>query len=956
MLKVFCLDGRGMALVADLAVETAVSKLIEELTDFGCQTMQHKKYWYELQGFLQTTGPLINSLIDVLRNSGQGTERFRPFFEALHESLQEAKAFKQRGEPRLVHWPQRWKMSKNMQQIQAHIKELVPLAHVVGVAVDGEVLSQVAASLEKAIQQERSDLAADVLDGTSQGKLCDPMPIPANEFVVGQENDVLAVKKLLLHPGMAGDTENWMIGIVGMGGSGKTTLAKTVCKEPDVMVHFDCISMVIISLAPDIWRSQQQIWKDLVGEPFPRFADSKEGKMQLLEKLEGKKVLLVTDDVWNASHIDCLKVINPLNGSRILVTTRSKKVVAGQAKVHIHELSELTHRAAIRLFCHHAFHTREPPSYLEDDVESVVQECSMLPLALEVIGSLMASEASGVEEEVWHATLDGCAKKLRYRQTLLVQDGQTAEDKLLASLRLSFESLNEMEKQCFLLFASFAEDYRLLVSDVIDMWIAANKVDRNEAIIMWQYLVSISLIKWDRVGAPGFQSSDVQLEMGATGFQDVMSDSCYVHDLVRDMALKIAADGSIAERTQLFFPGPEPSFAEIVRLLPPEVMAKELSFASQCVGDWDWGVRMPNMRVLLLRDTTVWAVSPNILLMTQLCILDLAYSKIVTLPEGISDLRTLRLLQLDGCKELERLPSNMGALSHLSVLSLRFCTRLEFLPESVGSLQGLFAFHAPGCKFVALPATIGLLEKLHHLDISYCEDLNELPPELCHLTCLEALNLAGLLTLHLLPKNLGNLKSLKKLIIAGCVRLTNLPDSLSLLTKLEVLDMQACHAIQRLPNEIGALQRLRKLYMNKCWESRVCELPSSMSRLKSLEILGLDVLSTGFGVISEHFLGPGIDCWFGGYLPSLLKERIEMGDVKIEQDLHKQSILTFKKVCQLLLLPHSSKCIMRFWKTHTNMFLISIPIIGHVHQSSPIKMIVFNISELWMQMGACFGM
>ena len=476
---------------------------------------------------------------------------------------------------------------------------------------------------------------------------------------------------------------------------------------------------------------------------------------------------------------------------------------------------------------------------------------------------------------------------------MALRDGQTAEDKLFGSLRLSFESLNDMEKRCFLLFASFAEDYRLLVSDVIDTWSAANKVDRNEAIIMWQHLVSISLIKWDRVGALGFQLSDVELEMGATGFEDVMSDSCYVHDLVRDMALKIAADGSIAERTQLFYPGPKPSFSEVVHLLPPEIMAEELSFASQSVGDWGWGVRMPNMRVLLLRDTTMWAVSPNILLMTQLCILDLAYSKIVTLPEGISDLRTLRLLQLDGCKELERLPSNMGALSQLSMLSLRFCTHLDFLPESVGLLQELFAFHAAGCKFAALPATIGHLGKLHHLDISYCEDFKELPPEFCNLTCLEALNLAGLLTLESLPEDLGNLKNLKKLIIAGCVRLTSLPESLCLLTKLEMLDMQACYGIKQLPKEIGALERLRKLYINKCWSY----LPTSMNRLKSLEILGLNVSSTNFGQY-QHVLGPGIDCWFRGHLPYVLKERIEKGEVKIEQDLHEQSILMLKKVRQ----------------------------------------------------------
>ena len=825
-----------MALVADLVVETAVSKLIKELTDFGCRTVRYKKYWDELQNFLQTTGPVVNGLVDVLRNSGQCSERFRPIFEALHESLQEAKGFKQRGEPRLLHWPRRWKMSKNMQQIQAHIKELVPLAHAAGVVVNAERLSQVEASLDKAIKQERSDLAAEVLDGAIHGNLCNPNPIPTNEFVVGQENDVLAVKKLLLHPEMARNTKNWIIGIVGMGGSGKTTLAKTICNEPDVMGHFDRISMVIISLAPDIQRSQQQIWKDLVGESFPRFVDSMEGKMQLSQRLEGKKVLLVTDDVWDARHIDCLNVINPLNGSKILVTTRSKKVIR-QSEAHIHELSELTHCAAITLFCHHAFHTREPPSYLEDDVENVVQECSVLPLALEVIGSLMASEASGAEEEVWHATLVNCARKLRDRETVELVGGQTSEYRLFGSLRLSFESLNDVGKRCFLLFASFAEDYRLLVSDVIDMWTAANKINRNEAVIMWHHLVSISLIKWDHVGAPGFQLSDVELEMGATGFEDVMSDSCYVHDLLRDMALQIVANGSIAERKQLFYPGPKPSFSEVVLLFPPKIMAEELSFASQPIGDWDWAVRMPNMRVLLLRDSTMWAISPNILLMTQLCILDLAYSKIVTLPEGISDLRALKILQLDGCKELKRLPSNMGTLSQLSILSMRFCTQLEFLPESVGLLQGLFAFHAPGCKFTALPATIGHLGKLHHLDISYCEGLKELPPEFCNLTCLEALNLAGLLTLESLPKDLGNLKNLKKLIIAGCVRLEYLPESLCLLTKLEMLDLQACRASHWFPNEIGALQRLRKLYINKGPEYVFWKLPSSMNRLKSLEIL-----------------------------------------------------------------------------------------------------------------------
>ena len=134
-------------------------------------------------------GPVIDGLIDVLRNSGQGSGRFRPIFEALQESLQEAKGFKQRSQPGLVHWPRRWKMSKNMEQIQAHIEKLVSSAHNAGVIVNAERLSQVAADqdtmeavlheikgdvrdgferMQNAIQQERSDLAAEVLDGSHE--------------------------------------------------------------------------------------------------------------------------------------------------------------------------------------------------------------------------------------------------------------------------------------------------------------------------------------------------------------------------------------------------------------------------------------------------------------------------------------------------------------------------------------------------------------------------------------------------------------------------------------------------------------------------------------------------------------------------------------------------------------------------------------------------------------------
>ena len=114
--------------------------------------------------------------------------------------------------------------------------------------------------------------------------------------------------------------------LVGPGGFGKTTLAKDLCRDPEIQEAFDDgILWVTLGEKPNVRDALAKLYNELTGEP-PGFTDEEQAVQQLRPKLEDKDILIVIDDVWLADHVKPFLQI----GNRVsrLFTTRQTQVAA----------------------------------------------------------------------------------------------------------------------------------------------------------------------------------------------------------------------------------------------------------------------------------------------------------------------------------------------------------------------------------------------------------------------------------------------------------------------------------------------------------------------------------------------------------------------------------------------------------------------------------------------------
>ena len=860
---------------------------MEEILLGNKDIVEYKDYWVTFNNLLRQIVPVVG---DIVSAPDVGETSLEPVLDGLQDVMAKARDHRNKGKRQVKNPLLRWKLVQNLDAIDGQMRSLLERAEYSGIEWNEQFVGRVRAVL--------GELTNELSEFMDQGApLLLPMP---SRFVVGIDHHIRRAKDLLLRDPEVRDTFNGRVGVVGMGGAGKTLLVNTICRDEEILDTFYGISIVTVTKTPDIAKCQNQMRRDLLGDAnldqFMQEDDDVKRKEWLRFELRNIRVLLVLDEVWckKINDLDNLMVTNPANGSRVLFTTRGSHLFRQTGAAYKFELSELQPEYAMQLFCYNAFGQIKPQGHMEGLVKQVVKECGGLPLALEVTGAAVASYAvDNTDEDGCRGALEFALERLSESEVLSLDQ----EELLLQRLRLSYDALSHREQQCFLHFASVADDYRMLLCDVIDLWSTAQGIKSNDALMIWGQLVAMSLIKWDRQGAPGFQLTDEELALRFSGFADIFSTTCYIHRVIRDMAMFVINQDDMASRQRWYCPGPEPPLEDVFCQWPADIPGRELSLSNKKITSWPQAVRMPNMRVLQLRDTGLTVVPSGVCLLTQLRVLDLSFTNIVHLPEGITNLKMLKLFQLDACKFLNSLPDQIGVLAELTVLSLRFCGRLRTLPESVGWLGNLHSLYMPGCAFRVLPATIGRLRKLRRLDLSSCERIVELPGSLSMLSSLELLNLYGLWELQSLPPNFGGLQRLRKLFLGGCLKLTKLPDSLTALTQLQLLDMQYCCSIETLPQEIGGLCGLRTLYLDYC--SGLKAFPASMDRLSNLETLGLDFRSVKHKHSTQHLEGPGIDCYLNrGTLPKGIVERIRDGTVRMEDQLREQSILHCWKVCR----------------------------------------------------------
>ncbi|KAG5577189.1 hypothetical protein H5410_057323 [Solanum commersonii] len=182
-----------------------------------------------------------------------------------------------------------------------------------------------------------------------------------------------------------------VVPIVGMGGGGKTTLAKVVYNDERVKNHFGLKAWFCVSESYDAFK----ITKGLLQEIGLTVDDNlNQLQIKLKERLNGKRFLVVHDDVWNDNYPewdDLRSVFVQGNiGSKIIVTTRKESValMMGSKAINVGTLSDEVSRD---LFKRHSLDNRDPKEHpeLEEIGKQIADKCKGLPLALKALAGIL---------------------------------------------------------------------------------------------------------------------------------------------------------------------------------------------------------------------------------------------------------------------------------------------------------------------------------------------------------------------------------------------------------------------------------------------------------------------------------------------------------------------------------------------------------------------------------------
>uniref|UniRef100_A0ACD5TSL1 Uncharacterized protein n=1 Tax=Avena sativa TaxID=4498 RepID=A0ACD5TSL1_AVESA len=572
-------------------------------------------------------------------------------------------------------------------------------------------------------------------------------PLLDRSGVVGEkiEEDTRALVEILTREAGDGIT---VVAIVGIGGIGKTTLAKKVFNDQVIQDKFTkkiWLSITREFNEVDLLRTAITVVEGDLPGPGGGSRDKALLVPALASAIRDMKLFLVLDDMWGTDEwTNLLKapISYSASGSRVLVTTRHEAVARGMRAVQpYHHMDKLGPEDGWSLLSKQVLETKknEPAvDMLKDIGLKIVEKCDGLPLAIKVIGGLLCQKEKVRRD--WENILNND-----------IWSVSQMPEELNYAFYLSYEDLSTCLKQCFLHFSLKPKKTIIYNREFIGMWIGEGFVHGNS----------------DRLEEIGFEYHRELLlrNLIEPDTDYTRLETCHMHDVVRAFAHFVARHEALATHN-----------GEIVRSQLSLQRFLRLSIESKGTEsdgfEWRYIQEQKSLRSLILIGNFKVRYGDSFNTFSSLRALHIEHANVATLVESLYQLKHLRYLSLKECKDIRTLPENIQKMKFLQHIGLNGCENLVKLPDRITMLGELRFLCTEGTSVNSMPRGFSALTNLRtlhgfraHMDNDWCS-LQELGP-LSDLRDIELVGLEGVSASSFATKaRLGEKMHLTKMVLS----------------------------------------------------------------------------------------------------------------------------------------------------------------------------------------------